>query len=337
MARPHKPWYRKARNAWFVEIDGQQHNLGPDKEEALRKFHKLMSVPSPEPDSEHLVVILDSFLDWVQEHRPGSYRWYKDYVQSFAKEHPNLLVQDLKPYHVEKWSSKGKGKRGKITAMKRALNWATKMGYIPFSPIASLSRPEVGHRDELITPEDFKELLAHIKDEQFRDLLEFSWDVGARPQESKIIEARHVDIDNEICVIPKEEVKGKKRPRVIYLTDKGIEILKKHWREDGPIFRNTRGRPWTAGAMKDRFARLEKKIGKRYCAYLLRHAWTTRKIVAGVDSHVVARLAGHRDTRMIDLHYSQIAKDHDFLRKQAKIDPSASKPAVAEDASSSDE
>ena len=31
MSHHPKPWYRKSRNVWYVEIDGKQHNLGPDR------------------------------------------------------------------------------------------------------------------------------------------------------------------------------------------------------------------------------------------------------------------------------------------------------------------
>ena len=45
MARRPRPWYRKDRSAWFVTIDGQRHNLGPDKKTAYDFFHELMSKP----------------------------------------------------------------------------------------------------------------------------------------------------------------------------------------------------------------------------------------------------------------------------------------------------
>ena len=32
MPRFPKPWYRKNRRRWFVQIDGKQVNLGPDRE-----------------------------------------------------------------------------------------------------------------------------------------------------------------------------------------------------------------------------------------------------------------------------------------------------------------
>ena len=45
MARRPYPWYRAARAAWFVTIDGQQHNLGSDKRAAFDSFYELMRQP----------------------------------------------------------------------------------------------------------------------------------------------------------------------------------------------------------------------------------------------------------------------------------------------------
>ncbi len=54
MARRSKPWFRKARRACFATINGEQHNLGPDKAEAYERFYQLMRQPpqrkiSPNP------------------------------------------------------------------------------------------------------------------------------------------------------------------------------------------------------------------------------------------------------------------------------------------------
>ena len=42
---PHfpKPFFRKSRQLWYVELDGKQHNLGPDQEAAFTAYHKLMA------------------------------------------------------------------------------------------------------------------------------------------------------------------------------------------------------------------------------------------------------------------------------------------------------
>jgi hypothetical protein len=44
---PHfpKPFFKKNRRLWYVEIDRRQHNLGPDKDEAFRQYHQLMTRP----------------------------------------------------------------------------------------------------------------------------------------------------------------------------------------------------------------------------------------------------------------------------------------------------
>jgi integrase len=325
MARPRKLWFRKQTQTWHVQIDGKQHNLRTaDKERAEAEFHKLMVERHNAPSDDHLVPILDKFLGWVQSHQPKSYRWYRDYIQSFVSEHPRLLASELKPIHVEEWASKGKAKRAKITAMKRALNWATEMQLVPYSPIAKMKRPAVGSRNKMVTEDEFRELLGHIPQKCFRDLIEFSWETGARPQEVKNIEDRHVDFDKSCVVLPHSEAKGDKT-RVVFLTDRAIELLRENW-QTGVIFRNSRNEPWTSNAVRSRFLRLEDKLGKRYWQYLFRHAWITRKLKAGVDSHVVAALAGHSDTKIIDRVYSHVSDDHEFMLKQARVGETAKPP-----------
>ena len=42
---PHypKPFFRAPRGLWYVQIDGRQVNLGPDRDEAFRRYHDLMA------------------------------------------------------------------------------------------------------------------------------------------------------------------------------------------------------------------------------------------------------------------------------------------------------
>jgi hypothetical protein len=79
MARIPKPWYREDRQAWFVTIRGERHNLGPDEQEATRRFHELMAQrpePSPLPKSDGLSVatLFEKFLDWSEKNQaPRTY------------------------------------------------------------------------------------------------------------------------------------------------------------------------------------------------------------------------------------------------------------------------
>ena len=87
----------------------------------------------------------------------------------------------------------------------------------------------------------------------------------------------------------------------------------------GVVFRNSKGTPWTKDTIKCRLSKSSKKVGFRVIAYGTRHSWATNALVdGGVDPISVAHLMGHRDTTMISRVHSHIAKNPDFLRKQAK-------------------
>ena len=71
---------------WFVQIADKQIKLGEEKDAAFRRHHELMALPAlaPAEASKLLVVVIDSFLDFVQKHRnPLTYRWYKDRLRLF--------------------------------------------------------------------------------------------------------------------------------------------------------------------------------------------------------------------------------------------------------------
>ena len=97
-----KPWYRPARGVWYVTLDGHQHNLGPDKDEAFRRYKKLLAEPKLRPvRSDSLAAIADVFLEWVQHHRsPDTYEWYRYGLERFVKRHPDLRAADVRPFHA---------------------------------------------------------------------------------------------------------------------------------------------------------------------------------------------------------------------------------------------
>jgi integrase len=76
-------------------------------------------------------------------------------------------------------------------------------------------------------------------------------------------------------------------------------------------------------ARKKLVAKEAKQYAKRFRQYDLRHSFVTRKLRAGVDSHVVAALVGHKDTKMIDAVYSHVADDPQFMLEAAKKEVAA--------------
>jgi hypothetical protein len=102
-ARFTAPFFRKPRNRWFVQLDGKQINLGPDRTQAFERYHALMkqrsSGLSPKSPSIHqaappVIVLCDEFLSSCQKTRaPDTYRFYKDRLQSFCLTIPEGLIR----------------------------------------------------------------------------------------------------------------------------------------------------------------------------------------------------------------------------------------------------
>lgn len=229
----------------------------------------------------------------------------------------------MKPYHVAEWVDThptwgDNYKGGAIVAVKRVYNWGEELGYIDANPVKKLKKPPAKRREIYMTPEDFEAILAmHSKTDPFHDLLVFLWMTGCRPQEARAIEPRHVDLGRECIVFPKEESKGKRYARTIYLQGPSLEIIQRLMmkRKEGKLFRNTRGEEWSKYALCNRFVRISEKLGKRLFAYSLRHGWATRKLLQGHDHLTLAALLGHRDGSMLAKIYSHVDRNDAHLKK----------------------
>jgi integrase len=292
MARVRQPFFRPARNLWYVQLDGRQINLGPDKESAWATYYDLMSgrsrqtrVPALQETGTLVATVLDKYLAWLDKRvqagnkSPCTYRWYATYLQSFLLfgtsdyRIQDLSISQLQPIHVYEWvdskNSWKTGKRGAMIAVQRVFNWAGKAGLLKeiggASPIKGLEKPPQGRRELLITQEQFDEAFSLIQGEEFRDLLAVAWDAGARPHELFAVQKSFVDFDNSRWVFPIKDSKDKKHQRVVYLTPKTLEITRRLCLKnpDGPIFRNCDGVPWTPYAVNCRFRKLRIAIGRK--------------------------------------------------------------------------
>jgi integrase len=118
--------------------------------------------------------------------------------------------------------------------------------------------------------EEYARVIEAVKEPCFRDLLEMAWETGARVQELRKIDARFVDFSNGRIVLPPKQTKGKKYYRVIYLTERGREIVERLVRErpGGPLLLNSDGKPWTKDAINCTFCRLQLALGRKALAEL---------------------------------------------------------------------
>jgi integrase len=203
------------------------------------------------------------------------------------------------------------GRRAAITAIKRCFNWGIAEGLIGRNPVARFKAPRVGRRQLFLTAEQQTELLAAIPDGPFKTYIEVAIETGMRPQEAKLLAARH--IDGSLAVFPVAENKtGEKtgKPRVVFLTDRALELLRPLAEKypDGPILRNHKGRPWHRHAINSRMRRLVAAgvLPAGACNYTLRHSFATEALRAGVHPEELRHLLGQSSLAMIVSHYSHL-------------------------------
>ena len=202
-------------------------------------------------------------------------------------------------------------KNGFCRSVCRAFNWAVKQGHIEKSPVKGVEKPAMERREDVISPEEFERILAMFPDQAMRDLLVTAWETGCRPQEVFAVEAAHVNQEGRCWVFPIKSSKGKKKTRVVYLSEKALEITRRLMERHptGKLFRNRDGEPWDKNCVNRRFLRKKKRIGRKVCLYTFRHSFCTRMLLSGVDVLTVSLLMGHTSTKMITEHYQHLTND----------------------------
>ncbi|QDV74558.1 tyrosine-type recombinase/integrase [Botrimarina mediterranea] len=275
MPKKPKPWLRKGRG-WWVTIEGKQYALGTDKDDAYAEFHRLMTQPKErrQVSGKLFAGTADDFLDFVAKNNAeATFAFYRDLLQKFCSLHPNLRIDQLRPFHVQKWVD-GYGhlsknsRRNHMRAVKRCVRWAKKMGYIDTNPIEDLELPGAESREVCLTDAEYIELLRFASPDSLKDLITVTWETGCRPQESLIVRASHVDLENQRWIIPASETKGERCARVVYLTDEALFITRKLMLSHpvGNLFCNSSGRPWTADTVNCAFDRIRQRMGKAVMA-----------------------------------------------------------------------
>ncbi len=337
-----EPFQKRGRwyvNLWSADGKRYQEALGPDKDAAFAKFYRIMADGKPaEPDTP-VAIILDQFVEWVKANRkPATFDWYLERVQSFktyVDSIRGLNVNQLKPFHVDQWLAQksfdkcgSTTKNGYVRAISRAFNWARKSGRLDKNPIAGMERPKAKRRERYITDDEWARIIAATKG-PFRDYLDFAEETGARPPEIRAIESRHVN--GNVVTLDRVESKGEFECRVIRLTPMAkaiVDRLSKQWPE-GPVFRNSAGRPWKRYTLSSRFTDLRNKLKiAGLNAYILRHRWCTNALKRGVNPLTVATLMGHKSPAMVCQVYSHLVQENDFL-DQELLKATTSKSVVA--------
>jgi integrase len=343
-----KVWFRKSKNAWFATIleagiqkqirlvtapnDKHGKRLAEDqllKELAARDYSaEKESSAEPVPSWATVTHVVNAFLKHSRgEHAAETADWYRNLLSPFVARFGKLRVTRLRKKHVRSWV-KDKGynptSAGKaIGALKRAFNWAVEEEHIPRNPIAHVKKPKALSRERTLTPEERQLILSSIRDAAFRRFVNAMTLTGCRPGEVARVTAADADLEAGLWVLKKHKTAKKTgKPRLVYLPPEAVALTRELEAQhaDGPLFLNSRGRPWTRGAVRIRFRNLRKKHPelRGVVAYAYRHSFATSALERGVGVAQVAELLGHTSTDMVMRVYSHLDQRVRHMREQAE-------------------
>jgi integrase len=221
---------------------------------------------------------------------------------------------------MEKHKYTGNTANGAVRSVLRCFNWAADEGYIPRNPVKGVKKPPATSRQCYIDEDQWKRLVSLI-DGPFLDLVTILRETGCRPQEARCVEARHFDRKLSAWVFPREESKGRKRERVVPLNRTALTLTQRLALKypEGPLFRNTEGKPWTSNAIRCQFRKVRDALGFDDCAYAIRHTFVTDALIRGVEPMPLATIVGHANIDMIWEVYNKIRMRHDHIRQALKL------------------
>lgn len=249
-----------------------------------------------------------------------------------TKIHPgygSMQVAELLPLHIDQWlqahATWNGGRRARIQAVKRALNYAVAAGMIPRNPIKGYKTPKVVGRVTYITPEQETAMYANSKPAAAM-AIKVCIRTGARPGcEFAALTAKHVrDYGDKMEWVFQASESKTKRMRTIRIVDPEILAIVRQQiaaHPTGPIFRNTKGTPWNRQSLSLRFRMLKARLkaqgielDKDACIYSCRHTYAKRTLQgywAGKATNIetLAKLMGNSPQVCRD-HYLQWDESH---------------------------
>ena len=254
-----------------------------------------------------ITLLVQRFLD--RPRKASTQKLYKFYLDLFLERKHSFQVTDLKVFHLTELMDKRSDRHGLCKVVKTCFKWLNDNEYIDRDPFAKVKTPPCPKRGEsaYIPPERWSQIVDKVHDDLL-DILTVLKETGCRPQEARIIEARH--LQGQCCVLTLDESKGGQTQRVIHLSDAAYAILQRLRLKypEGPLLR-ARGKPWKAQQLANRCNRLG------FQCYQLRHTWATNAILRGLDLQTIAVLMGHSDLTMLSKIYSHIQKRDSHLQE----------------------
>ncbi len=265
---------------------------------------------------------VDRFVAWTAANRKAkTVDHYRYQLGRFVKEHGRRSLSSLSPALVTTWTTS----RHAIQAVQRLCAWCYRWEKsVKVNPLFGMPKPRMGQRRRVLDRAEMVRLLRG-SDRTFRPFLIVLRDTMARPQEVRALTWEDLVEDGRGGMVDQPSpsatsffslptAKGFEfraadpGERVIPISPRVARLLARLSRRpvtlDSPILRDSKGRAWTANAVRCRMRRLRERAGvvadrrgERAVLYSFRHTGATAAAVAGVGQYVLAGVLGHASPR----------------------------------------
>ena len=310
MGRQSKPYWKASHGAFYCTIHGVKHRLGPDRRAADQEFHRLMVLGGRASGStltvgELVRLYLDDCTCRVSQ---ATQDVYGCWLGRWADHAGGMQAANLKPFMVTAWLKQHKtwGPNTRslaITVLKIWSRWCKRAGYLDANPLEDLQGHQITRRPEP-RPGALEAIEPAVLSRRFAEIWAVALATGARPGELRTLEASSVDFKTRIM-----QVDGKTGPRPVAFPEAIQSTLARLClaHPSGPIFRNTRGKPWTRTALVHHLHSVKRRAGiEGVVMYHARGDFASRAAKHN-SLQVVAWLLGHADTGSTAMrHYVSI-------------------------------
>lgn len=282
--------------------------------------------------------------------RKETLRNYKSMLNSKLLKAPfvDKVISEIEDYEIEDWYlNLFKQSSGAIntylTALSGIFKFALKRHYVERNPMTTVKRPKYKKRE--IDPFTMDEVWAILDatPEHYKTFLTTKIFTGARISEVCGLKWKDVDLVNDVIKIRRSLLNGVEgatknensvRDITLYPIVKDA-ILKQREHSMGKsewVFVDTKGNPINNNNFLARWRDILGKAGVRYrCFEMTRHTFITLALDAGERDIYVAKHCGHKDTRMIQLHYQGFIKyESDGQKFSSLVEPTPNLPHSSE-------
>jgi integrase len=235
------------------------------------------------------------------------YRTDKNRIGILTEFFKGKLMSDITPFMVEKFKSVQVKRVSKNTVNKylslgsqiftKAKLWNKYSGINPFLEISRYKIVK-GKKPGHLEPEQVSAIMAEIKHETKRAMVEYAFNTGWRISEITRLKWDDVDIDNGRAWI----VDPKNTNTVeIELNDRAVEILRNQPHYGDHVFCHKNGRPFRtgiSGVFKEAAKRAGVPLPPRRAWHILRRTWASMFLQAGGDVETLRQLGNWKDFSM---------------------------------------